>query len=369
MNKDSSQQAAIPSSDSPECEILFESMEDGVCVQTPDSRIVRANRAFAEMLGLSLDQIIGRNCADVFGCANETEAIPRRCARIANLSQDSVASEEIIGRQPGQRLRSRVSPVRDSDGKVTAFVMVVRDVTDVVAHERRLARVEQLARLGELAAGLAHEIKNPLAGIQGVVDILIQRRSPEDAEREALEGVKREVGRIDATIHMLLDRARPRAANFQQACLAETVLRAVKLARASLSAHPNKQVKIEFTSQHTSLKMSFDPAQIEDAVLNLLFNAIEAIDSHGEIRVSLHEHSGSGDEIVVEVADSGKGIAPENLQRVFSPFFTTSDHGTGLGLPAVRRVAHAHNGRVEVASAPGAGSTFSIHLPRTIGQQ
>jgi PAS domain S-box-containing protein len=376
MNEDSSFLAAASESYSPEWpegEALFEAMEDGVCVQTPDSRIVRANRAFADMLGLPLDEVIGRNCAEVFGCDKESGAVPQFCARIASQTQNAVASEDICGRHPGQRLRSRVSPVRDADGKIKAFVMVVRDVTDVVAHERDLARVEQLARFGELAAGLAHEIKNPLAGIQGVVDILIQRRSPQDAEREALEGIKREVGRIDATIHMLLDRARPRAFHFREACLAESVQRAVKLARASLTTHPHKQIRIEFTSQHATLKMQLDPAQIEDAVLNLLLNAIEAIDGHGEIRVSLHDHphdhSGGTGEVVIEVADSGKGISPEDQQRIFSPFFTTNDRGTGLGLPAVRRVARAHNGRIEVASTPGNGSTFSIHLPRAVAPQ
>lgn len=358
-----------PSPESPEWEALFEAMEDGVCLQTLDSRIVRANRAFAELLGLPLDQIIGRTCAEVFGCANETGALPAFCARLANLTQNATASEEICGRHPGQRLRSRVSPVRRADGTISAFVLAVRDVTDVVAHERDLARVEQLARFGELAAGLAHEIKNPLAGIQGVVDILIQRRSPQDPEREALESIKREVGRIDATIHMLLDRARPRVFHFREACLAEAVQRAVRLARASLRAHPHKQIKIEFNSQHATLKLWLDPAQIEDAVLNLLLNAIEAIDGHGEIRVSLREHPGAAEAVIVEVADNGKGISPEDLQRIFSPFFTTSDRGTGLGLPAVRRVARAHNGRVEVSSTPGSGSTFSIHLPRATKPQ
>ncbi|HZS10492.1 MAG TPA: ATP-binding protein [Blastocatellia bacterium] len=367
----------------PAWEALFEAIEDGVCVQSLDSRIVRANSAFAVMIGLPLDEIIGRSCAEVFGCANETGSLPQFCARSASNTTGRVTSEEICGRQPGQRLRSRVSPVRDESGQVTAYVMVVRDITDVIARERELSRVEQLARFGELAAGLAHEIKNPLAGIQGAVDILIGRRSPNSPEREVLEGVRREVGRVDATVQALLERARPRGFNFQTASLTDAVQRAVSLARhqaAGLAATHGHQIRINFIPSAAPIVMPIDPAQIEDAVLNLLLNAIEAIDHQGSVTVRLCDRSpvnhpgpdgGTRNEVVIEVSDTGRGITDDNLLRIFSPFFTTQANGTGLGLPAVRRIVRAHGGQIEVTSAPGTGSTFTIRLPREIhpGQQ
>jgi PAS domain S-box-containing protein len=351
----------------PAWEALFEAIEDGLCVQALDSRILRANRAFAEMMGLPLGQILGRPCAEVFGCRGESGTLLPFCARASSEVSGQAASEELCGRRPGQRLRSRVSPVRDSDGRVLAYVMVVRDITDVVARERELARVEQLARFGELAAGLAHEIKNPLAGIQGAVDILIQRRDLHDPERAVLEGVRREVGRIDATVHALLDRARPRALNFRVASLGEAVQRAVMLARASLTAERRQQIHIEFHPTSAPIVMLIDAAQIEDAVLNLILNAVEAIAGAGSVTVRLSERSaeaGPGGEAVIEVEDTGRGIPEPDLQRIFSPFFTTHAHGTGLGLPAVRRIARAHGGRVEVASTLGRGSTFTLRLPR-----
>ncbi|NOT63291.1 MAG: PAS domain-containing protein, partial [Acidobacteria bacterium] len=130
----------------PACETLLNALTDGVCVQTLDSRIVKANPAFAAMVGLPLDEIIGHTCAEVFGCANETGALPSFCAREASTVNHESASEEINGRLPGQRLRARISPVLNENGAVTAYVMVVRNVTDVVAREREQARVEQLAR-------------------------------------------------------------------------------------------------------------------------------------------------------------------------------------------------------------------------------
>jgi PAS domain S-box-containing protein len=345
----------------PAWEALFEAIEDGVCVQTLDGRIARANHAFAELMGLPLNEIIGHECSEVLGCKGESDHVPAFCARNLSSQTQEPASEELRGRTPGQRLRARISPVRNEAGVVVAYVMVVRDITDVVARERELARVEQLARLGELAAGLAHEIKNPLAGIQGAMDILLSRRDAQDPERQVLEGVKREVERINHTVHLLLDRARPRALQLQPVPLNEIVQRAVNLARASVPAARRAQIQLNFRPHADNLVLTLDGAQIEDAVLNLLLNAVDAIDGHGTINVELRRDAVP--ETVIEIADTGRGINDEDMPRIFSPFFTTHQHGTGLGLPAVRRIARAHGGRVEVRSTPGQGSVFSLHLP------
>lgn len=252
---------------------------------------------------------------------------------------------------------------RNEQDELTACVAAY-DITDATAREREIARVEQRARFGELAAGLAHEIKNPLAGIQGAVDILLSRRAPDDPERAVLEGVRREVERIDSTVQMLLDRARPRVLNIRLASVAEAVERAVNLARASLTPARKEQIRLDPASAPITLPI--DPVQIEDAVLNLLLNAIDAIDGAGTITVRVYEiaPAGGANEVVIEVADIGRGIAAEDLPRIFSPFYTTHPEGTGLGLPAVRGIARAHGGRVEVASRLGAGSTFTLRLPR-----
>jgi len=338
-------------------------------VQSLDSRIVCANRAFADIIGMPLEQIIGWACAEVFGCANETGAIPQFCARLAIDETGRAEYEEISGKQPGQRLRSRVSPVRNDSGKIIAYLMVVRDMTETVAQEREINRRQQSARFGELAASLAHEIKNPLAGIQGAVDILIQRRSPSDPERKLLEGVRGEIGRIDAIIRSMLDRARPGVFNFQPASVNAAAHRAVTLAnhQAKAASTRGRQIKIEFVADQPPIVMNIDAAQIEDALHGLLTNAIEAIDGHGSIIMRLGEcdnEDGTGREAVIEVRDNGRGISEEDLSRIFSPFFSTNPNGAGLGLPAVRRVARAHGGRVDVTSTPGRGSTFTIRLPR-----
>src|SRR5215510_6907127 len=365
----------FPSSQAGECaalptrETLFDAIEDGVCVQSLDSRIVFANSAFADIIGVPLEQIIGRRCSEVFGCANETGAIPQFCARSVSDETGRAEYEEISGKNPGQRLRSRVSPVRDGSGKIIAYLMVAHDITETVAHEREINRRRQAARFGELAASLAHEIENPLAGIQGAVDIMIQRRSPNDPERKLLEGVRGEVGRIDTIIRSMLDRARPGVFNFQPASVNAAAHRAVTLAghQAKAASTRDRQIKIEFVADSSPIVMNIDAAQIEDAVHGLLTNAIEAIDGHGAVIVRLGEcdnEDRTGGEVAIEVKDSGRGISEEDLSRIFSPFFGTNPNGAGLGLPAVKRVARAHGGRVEVTSTPGRGSTFTIRLPR-----
>jgi PAS domain S-box-containing protein len=270
-----------------------------------------------------------------------------------------------------------IVPFLNSEGKPYQYVAIRHDITQrklaeeqVLQQAAELQRGAQLSFVGELAAGLAHEIKNPLAGLQGAVDILIRRRDEADPEREVLEGMRHEVQRIDRTVRALLDRARPRLMSVRTSSLTDVVARAVNLARAqsASAATPGHHVKIEFAPPTDQLTIAIDPAQIEDAVLNLIINAIEATDGDGEVKIRItrfHNDSDQefADEAVVEVSDNGRGISEEDLTRIFNPFFTTSETGTGLGLPAVRRIARGHGGRVAVSSSPSKGSTFCIHLP------
>jgi PAS domain S-box-containing protein len=269
-----------------------------------------------------------------------------------------------------------IVPFLNSEAKPYQYVAIRHDITQLKLAQEQiqqqaadLQRAAHLSFVGELAAGLAHEIKNPLAGIQGAVDILIRRHDPNDPEIEALRGIRHEVGRIDGTVRALMDRARPRTHNPAWTSLTELTGRALNIARAqanSASAR-GRHVYVEFEPP------ADDAAQIEDAVLNLILNAIEAIQVEGKVTVRIRRAVNENDEdfaeeAIIEVSDNGQGISEENLSRIFNPFFTTTKGGTGLGLPAVRRIARLHGGRVEVKSEPGRGSTFSIHIPTARGE-
>jgi len=187
-----------------------------------------------------------------------------------------------------------IVPFLNTEGKPYQYVAIRHDITQLKLAEEQilkqaaeLQRAAQLSFVGELAAGLAHEIKNPLAGIQGVVDILIRRRDKNDPEREALEGVRHEVQRIDSTVRALLDRARPRLISVRASSLSDIVARAINLARAQLAniTTGSRKVGIEFQPSVDPITIAIDPAQIEDAVLNLIINAIEAVGDDGAVKI------------------------------------------------------------------------------------
>jgi PAS domain S-box-containing protein len=269
-----------------------------------------------------------------------------------------------------------IVPFLDADRKPYQYVAIRHDITQLKLAEEQirlqtieLQRAAQLSFIGELAAGLAHEIKNPLAGIQGAVDILIRRRDANDPEREALEGIRHQVQRIDNTVRALLDRARPRNLKLSRLSLTELMQATVELARAQTAGRGGDRVQIEFVPPLEDIFVVVDSAQIEDAVLNLMINAMEAVGENGEVTLRIYrvspEDSEAADSAVIEISDNGRGIDEKDLANIFSPFFTTSKGGTGLGLPSVRRIARVHGGSVDVKSIVGEGSTFTVRLPIT----
>jgi len=224
-------------------------------------------------------------------------------------------------------------------------------------YRTQMSRAEHLATLGELATGLAHEIRNPLAGIAGVMDI-IGRDLPESSPaREVLGEVQQEILQIKRILSDLLETARPKPPDFRPADLNSTTERAVSLARQQAISRP---IEIRLSKAHDLPPVEHDAGQIQQVLLNLLLNAIQAIDDAGNIRVRLGCEDGFA---TVAVSDTGRGIPPELLGNIFRPFFTTKKRGTGLGLSLVSRIVEAHGGRVQVSSTPGQGSQFMLWLP------
>jgi signal transduction histidine kinase len=226
-------------------------------------------------------------------------------------------------------------------------------------HRTQMSRAEHLATMGELAAGLAHEIRNPLAGIAGVMDIVGRDLPETSAAQEVLKDVREEVLRINRIVTDLLETARPKPPDFQLADLNATVEHAVIFARQQALSKP---IKIHcLKSAHLSL-VEHDTGQIHQVLLNLVLNAIQALDGPGTVSVTIDDRDGMAD---IEVKDTGPGIPPETLPNIFRPFFTTKGHGTGLGLSLAKRIVEDHGGQLEVSSRLGQGCTFSVILPFT----
>ena len=345
---------------------LLDQAQDAIIVRDLEDLISYWNKSAERLYGWTRDEVIGRDAKELLykelpaGFEEADRAIRENGEWSGELSQVTKEGREIV-------VLSRWTLVRDDHEQPHQKLIVNTDVTEQKRLENEVQRAAQLSFVGELAAGLAHEIKNPLAGIQGAVDILIRRREKTDPEREALEGMRHEVTRIDGTVRALLDRARPRLVSVKAMSLSEVVRRAVNLSRGQLAHSMSRggRVTISYEPPDDPIVVNIDAAQIEDAVLNLIINAIDATEGAGEVkvRVSTDQETAGREDAIIEVSDNGRGIAEEDQPRIFNPFFTTRSEGTGLGLPAVRRIARAHGGTVGVESKLGRGSTFTIRLP------
>src|SRR6202162_2271157 len=224
-------------------------------------------------------------------------------------------------------------------------------------HRTQMSRAEHLATLGEMATGLAHEIRNPLAGIAGVIEIIGRDLPATSPARSVVKEVRQEIARINHIVTDLLQTARPHPPKVRKSDLNTTVEHAVMLGRQQALA---KSIDITLHIDSSLPEVEHDSDQIHQVLLNLLLNALQAIDANGKITVTVKP---LGATAVVEVADNGRGIPADHLPNIFRPFYTTKVDGTGLGLSLARRIVEDHQGRIDVTSAVGQGTTFAVILP------
>jgi len=224
-------------------------------------------------------------------------------------------------------------------------------------HRTQMSRAEHLATLGELAAGLAHEIRNPLAGIAGVIEVVGRDLPATSPARAVVKDVRLEITRISRTLTDLLETARPRRPEVRRSNLNTTVEHAVMLARQQVLSRP---IKIELHKTPDLPEVEHDSDQVHQMLLNLLLNAVQAVDGEGTVQVEIGSRDGYA---TVVVSDTGRGISAQNLPNIFRPFYTTKGNGTGLGLSLAHRIVKDHHGDIEVSSIVGRGSKFTVLLP------
>lgn len=253
----------------------------------------------------------------------------------------------------------RNDEIGDLGRNFNRMVQQLRESREEIEHLHRtqMSRAEHFATLGELAAGLAHEIRNPLAGIAGVIEIVGRDLPATSPAKAVVKDVRQEITQINRILSDLLETARPRAPEMRSSDLNTTVEHAVMLARQQVLSKP---IKIEFTPAGSLLDVEHDSDQIHQVLLNLLLNSVQAIDGSGLVRIAVFAQNSSA---VVTVTDTGRGIPPEHLPNIFRPFYTTKGNGTGLGLSLARRIVEQHHGQIRVESSGGKGTTFSVVLP------
>jgi len=337
---------------------ILDTSVDGIVTLDKNDRISTWNRGATQIFGWTEEEVLGRHAAALFppdhDAARELEALRAAVERAGVLRAHY--AERVT--KDGRRIRTEVSAtvLRDAEGRYAGRASIVRDVTERDRIRDELTRRESLAAIGEMAAAVAHEIKNPLAGIGGAVQVIMRDFPEDDPRREIVLEVRNQVRRLDRTVADLLTFSRPttpRPATIDLVEFLERILRVLG-EEPVLKRH---RVDVDVPA---GLGVRADPQLLENIMLNLLLNAGQALGSReGTIRVRAAE---DGAHTRLSVTDDGPGIAPDVMPRLFKPFFTTRTRGTGLGLAIVKKFVGLMGGRIDVQTQPGA-TTFTVVLP------
>lgn len=345
-------------------EQTFDAIPDGIIVHDAAMQIVRCNAHAALMMDVQPADVIGLSCADAF-----TRLFGERAAAYHMGETRSFASSFELQAEDGRRYLIAVAPLEET-GKQPGSVITWSDVTELSEMQEQLARSRRLATVGQLAAGVAHEINNPLAAITTCAEATLRdiRRDDEIAKvaesREwdfYLEEIVRQALRCKEITRGLLDLSRQRRPH-RTACDINAMVE--QAARLAVQRAASDAVTLEVHLDSNVGEVATDPVMVRQVLDNLLSNAFDALsETGGEINVSTIRES---ERIAIEVGDNGAGIAPELLVRIFDPFFTTKDpgKGSGLGLAISYTLAEALGGALTVETKQGAGSRFRLWLPR-----
>ena len=350
-------------------ERTVESLTSGLLTTDAAGRITSFNPEAERITGQAAASVLGRRLEEILPGAAQaavegTREGERRRARISY--RDRRGRELYLG--------VAGSPLRDGSGGAAGHVLIFQDVTPVVQMEKELVRSARLAAVGELAAAMAHELRNPLAAIVGSTQMLggSRLRTSSEETGRLLEIVRRETRRLDKLLQDFLAFARPAPPKAEPVVISRVVEELLELFAAGSAAGVHLEVDVP-----EGLRVVVDGAQLRQLLWNLLRNAEQALGGAGQIRISARPTGGAAPQeapavdrkaeepagVELVVADDGEGMPPEVLERIFDPFFTTKPGGSGLGLATVYRIVEANGGSLRVESEPGRGTRFHIRLP------
>ena len=356
---------------------LVFNLRTGVLAITRDGRVAAINDIAYRVLGLAARPgDIGRPFAEVL----------HDCPEVARILQQGFDSNDLPNRaemrlrKTGRAMGYSLSPILDDEGQKIGATLFFKDLTRVEQLEERERLRDRLAALGEMAAAIAHEVKNPLASIEIAAGVLKRQLLDRSDALEALDDIIKEAKMANAIVVEVLEFVRPIQLQVERVGVAEALKDAITLAEGKQA---RGAVSIDMEIGRDVPELLADPHQLRQLFSNLIANAFEALGGEGHVTIKATLLPGDDEpnaeieppvpQVVVEVRDSGPGIAHDDLERIFSPFFTTKPQGTGLGLAIVRKVVDAHDGHIDAISAPGRGATFRVTLPvvpteRTLGR-
>ncbi len=349
---------------------ILRSIQSGIVTVDVTGHLLYANPVASELLGISLRGLVGR---PILGTL--TGIAPELADVLQSTAADGVRRKRVEGviRRDGQTvLVGLTTTIAERGGSVggRTVTAIFQDISDSKRLQALHVRTERLQAIAELSASLAHEIKNPLASIRSATEQLArrqQRRGDADEDEQALLALTvREADRLSRLLSEFLDFARTRASQLTQVDVASVARTAVALVKQHPACGPGVQVTLETAGEAGSCLVAGDDDLLHRAVFNLVLNAVQAVASHGHVRVHVTPANDSAIEaesIAVHVTDDGPGVPVEMRERLFEPFVTTKQGGTGLGLPIAHRAAEAHRGAVLVDHL-ARGTRFTLLVPR-----
>jgi len=337
-------------------EALVRSIADGIFVSNSDGLIITFNRAAEDISGYREQEVLGLHCEEVF----KSKLCEDACALHNEDKTIRNKETEIITKDGRRRIVSVSSSIiRDSDGNTIGGVQTFRDITDENQRQVMLCQAEKLAAIGQMSAGIAHEINNPLGNILGYAKLLLKDGNLNEIQREKLEIITEQAQKGSGVVQGLLDYSRQTGSRKETVSINKVIESVIKL----LAPQTDKS-KITIAPRLSNIPdITADPRQIEQVLFNLMVNAMQAIDTSGTIRVETFMSGGK--HIEIRVQDTGPGV-PEDIQcKIFDPFFTTKPvgKGTGLGLSVCVGIIRDHGGSIDVISEAGEGATFVVRLP------
>ena len=288
-------------------------------------------------MGKAADQILPPELCAEINCPE----IPKSGYRKRN---------RLHGRQrPYRSLEIGASLLADDSGTHLGYVILFKDLTEVRALHQEIERSRRLASVGRLAAGVAHEIRNPLSSIKGFATYFKQRYQDVPEDQQTADIMIQEVDRLNRVVSQLLEFARPISVSPKPTSFKDLVADSIKLIQQQAQ---DKQITINTRNSAKIDEINIDPDRINQVLLNLYLNAIEAMEPGGKLQIDISDSDESG-ELNIRVADTGKGIAKADLPKIFDPYFTTKSSGTGLGLAIAHNIVEAMGGTIEVKSQSG----------------
>jgi PAS domain S-box-containing protein len=341
---------------------ILRSITSGVLTVGPDGSVTTANLAAERMLGMREEDMVPRKLSVLF---RDDGGIQQALDRILSGRTPKLVSDVQAITRGGRTLHARIAiaRMRDVGGREFGAVVTMEDVSEVRALTDQLIRADRLAAMGELTAGVAHEVRNPLGIIRASVQLVEDSGGDQARVAEATWVIKQEIDRLDRVIKALLDFGRPSAPTLRRIDI-EDVISDVVLFTRQFASQAEVEIETEFSAARPIVMA--DPDQLKQVFVNLVSNAVQAMDvTGGTILMRVWDDDTF---VYVAVADNGPGMSAETLDKVFDPFYSTKDSGTGLGLTIVHRIIDQHGGRITVESVPGEGTTFTVALPAASGE-